>query len=357
MFNLAFVGFGTVGQGLARLLSEKRAMLKERYGMEYRVVAISDAVKGSIYNENGLDLPIIMDLASKNAIGQYPQGTKGLDGVETIRRANADVIVEVTPTNIQTGEPGITHVREALSRGKHVVTTNKGPIALAYRELSDLARSHGACLRFEGTVMSGTPVLNLARDCLAGCEIAQCRGILNGTTNYMLTQMEHGREYDDVLADAQRRGYAEADPTNDVAGYDALAKTVILANVVLGGDLRPKEVPCEGITKITKEDVVGALRKGRRIKLIGQASTKGGEVVAEVSPQELPLTDPLANIEGVLNAITLKTDATGDVTVVGPGAGGRTAGYALLSDLLSISGAIGKSGCGSTIQRVDMSFI
>ncbi|MEM3040040.1 MAG: homoserine dehydrogenase [Candidatus Methanomethylicaceae archaeon] len=337
-FDLAFVGFGTVGRGLADLLIEKRSLLEKVYGIEWRVVAISDIKLGSLIDDKGINLAEALRLAdSGRNLEVLPAQRKGLSAVEAIRDSSANTVIEVTWTNIVDGEPGYTHVKTALSLGKNVATTNKGPIALYYRELIDLARKKGVHLKFKGTVLSGTPAFNLFEGPLSGCSVQSIRGILNGTTNFILTEMEKGADYSSALKEAQRLGYAEADPTMDVEGIDAAAKLTILANVLLDGNIRPGDVKRKGISSITPQDVQSAALKGERIKLIGKAEKEGDKIFAEVSPTPLPTSDPLANIMGVTNAITFKTDCLGDVTVVGPGAGRRATGYALLSDLISIA--------------------
>ncbi len=336
-FDLAFIGFGTVGRGLADLLIEKEAQLREM-GLEYRVVAISDVKLGSVLDGRGIDLREAVRLADAGRnFERLPAERRGLSSMETIRESPSNAIVEVTWTNIVDGQPGYDHMREALLLGKHVATTNKGPIALYYRELTGLARERGAALRFKGTVLSGTPAFNLFEGALAGCTISSVRGIVNGTTNFILSEMEKGKDYRDALRDAQRLGYAEADPTMDVEGGDAAAKITILANALLGGDMRPKDVSRKGITGVTAEDIRRLKERGERMKLIARAEAADGGVTAEVSPIPVPIADPLANIMGVTNALTFRTDCLGDVTVVGPGAGRRATGYALLTDLLSIA--------------------
>jgi len=337
MYNIVFIGFGVVGTGLAEIMHNKKDYLKNKYGFEYNVLGVCDLIKGSIYDENGLDLEKVLKLnKEKGKIIDYPAKEKGLKSVEMIKKPEVDIVVEVTPTNVKTGEPGLTHYRTALENKKHIVSTNKGPVALKYKELKEIADKNNVYLGFEGTVLSGTPAINLATRDLAGCEIKSIQGILNGTTNYILTKMEEGREYEDVLKEAQELGYAETDPTADVEAYDPLAKIVILANTVMEGNVDLNKVPREGITKITLEDVKRAKKNGKRIKLIGKAWREGGEVKAQIKPEEIPLTHPLANVMGVLNAITFETDVTGDVTIIGPGAGAYTAGYAMLTDMLEI---------------------
>jgi len=262
------------------------------------------------------------------------------DTLEMIREAEADVLLEATYTDIKTGEPATSHIRTALEKGMHVTTTNKGPLALFYQDLSALALTANVRFLFEGTVMSGTPVLNLLRETLAGSDIQEIKGILNGTTNYILTRMEGGLSYKDALDKAQELGYAEAVPDADVLGWDALAKVTILARVVFGAAGNPFDYPCEGITKITAGAIAEAKDQGKRYKLIGKVWKEGSIVRASVQPEEVDLTHPLAGVMGATNALTITTDTLGDVTVVGPGAGRTETGYSLLIDLLKIGGAL-----------------
>jgi len=335
--RLAFIGFGTVAQGLCEILLEKGDMLKE-LGLTCEVVAVSDVMKGSVYDENGLDIGKLLEMASKGEdLGNYPTGVKGMDSLTTITDTNADTIVEVTYTDVKTGEPATTHVRAALNAGKNVVSTNKGPTVKHVAELVELAKENGVHYGFEGVVLAGTPVLNLARYTLAGNRITGFKGIMNGTTNYILTRMEEGMPYGDALAKAQELGYAEADQTGDVEGWDALGKVVILSNVVLGKRVGLDDVEREGITGITVEDIESARSAGERWKLIGSAEiTPEGKFTASVKPMRLPLSDPLAGVGEAINALTFNTDELGPVTIVGPGAGKRETGFALLIDLLNM---------------------
>ncbi len=336
--KLALIGFGTVGQGLCEILISKSERLQANYGFEWEVVAVSDMLKGSVYSPDGLNVKKLLSLAeSGTSLEQYDGAAeKGWDALKTIRESNADIVCEMAYTDIKTGQPSTDHCRAAFETGKHVVTSNKGPAALFYRELSELARKNGVRFMIEGTVMSGTPVLNLARNTLAGNEITAIRGILNGTTNFILTNMEAGRAYDDVLAEAQKLGYAEADPTADVGGFDALAKVTILANVLMGENVKPDDIPCEGITQITLDDIEKAKSEGKRWKLIGELKKEGGKFSASVAPMMIDLSHPLAGVMGAVNAVTFTTDLMGDVTVNGPGAGRTETGYSILIDILEI---------------------
>lgn len=338
-FKIAFIGFGTVGQGLTEILLEKKDMLGEKYDFHFKIVAISDIMKGAVYDEDGLDMEKILELVKKGKkLDEYPTGVKGMDSMATIQETNADTVIEVTYTDVKTGEPALTHIKAALNAGKNVISTNKGPVVKQVMELLDLAASNNVHYGFEGVVLAGTPVLNLAKFTLAGNKITGFKGILNGTTNYILTRMEEGMLYDDALKKAQELGYAEADPTGDVEGLDALGKVVILSNVVLGKNLSVNDVQRKGITGITGEDVKKAKAEGKRWKLIGSAEIQSdGSVKAKVSPEKLPLSDPLAGVCEAINALTYYTDELGPVTIVGPGAGRRETGFSLLIDLLEIN--------------------
>lgn len=331
-YNLCFIGFGVVGQGLAKILLDKKEKLKKKYGFEYEVVGICDMIKGSVVNDKGIDLSKILNSVRKT--GKI-SGDKS-SAVDIIKNTNADIIIEVTYTNFHTGEPGTTHIKTALDCKKHVVTTNKGPIALAYKELKETADRNKVKLRFGGTVLGGTPALNLGIESLAGAEIKSVRGILNGTTNFILTEMEKGMKYEAALRKAQQLGYAEADPSSDVEGFDATGKAVILANTLMGGELKIKDAERKGIAGITLKQIEDARDRGKKIKLVARVWQEKGGVKASVKPEELPVKDFLATVNGVLNAITFETDIVGNITIIGPGAGGIETGEALLSDMLAI---------------------
>ncbi len=336
-YRLALIGFGNVGQGLAQILLEREAELADRFGVHFQIVAISDLLKGSLYDPDGLSpATLLTEIQTHGNLDDAVAPHLGWGALRTITESNADVVVEISYTDLKTGEPALGHIRHALNAGKHVITTNKGPIALQYPQLAILAEANGVQIGVEGTVMSGTPALRLGLDLLAGAGISRIQGILNGTTNYILTQMEAEISYEEALADAQAMGYAEADPTGDVEGYDAAGKVVILANLLMDTPLTMADVDRRGITGLTLPDIHEARQAGERWKLIGSVEIKGGDVVASVRPLRLPATHPLANVSGATNAITYTTDLLGDVTLVGPGAGRVETGYALLGDMLAI---------------------
>ncbi|MCP4427923.1 MAG: homoserine dehydrogenase [Chloroflexi bacterium] len=336
-YRLALIGFGNVGQGFAQILHDRGAEFARLYGAEFKIVAVSDLLKGSVYQPDGLDTAVLLNaIQTDGNLNHVPAATRGWDGMETIQNSNADVVVEMSYTDLNTGEPAIHYTRAALELGKHVVTTNKGPIALAYPELAAIAKQNGVEFGAEGTVMSGTPALRVGQELLASAGIWRVQGIFNGTTNYILTQMESGTSYADALADAQERGYAEADPTGDVEGHDAAGKVVILANLLMGASLKMADVKRQGITQISAADIAAAQENGKCWKLIGRIEIVGDQIEASVQPTRIPLSDPLAAVGGATNAITYATDLLGDVTLVGPGAGRVETGYALIGDLLAI---------------------
>lgn len=336
-YRLALIGFGNVGQGLARILTERAPQIEKQFGAQFELVAVCDLLKGSVYDPAGLSPAQLLQVVQTDGhLRDYPAPHKGWSIEQTIAESNAQVILEMSYTNLETGQPATGYIEQALQAGKHVVTTNKGPIALFYPRLQQLAQANGVILAAEGTVMSGTPTLRMGLELLAPAGMTKIQGILNGTTNYMLTRMAQGCTYAEALAEAQAQGYAEADPTGDVEGHDAAGKVVILANMLFNYPLQMAEVACEGITQLTPADIQTAEAAGERWKLIGQLEKSGAGLIASVRPTRLPLTHPLASVSGATNAITFTTELLGDVTLIGPGAGRLETGYALLEDLLAI---------------------
>lgn len=338
--RLSLVGFGVVGQGFAELIMTKHDFLKQQYGVDISLVGVANSRHGFVYHQDGLHISTLLQLVKeKGSLTDYPEASHWDDVIEGLEASSADILVEVTPTNLRDAEPGMSHIRAALAKGMHVVTANKGPVALAANELISLARQHRVQLRMESTVMAGTPVISTIQEGMAGARVVSMRGILNGTTNYILSAMSEGRDYVEALADAQAKGYAETDPTADVEGYDAVAKTLILAALVFNYTLKPEEVVRKGITKITREQIQTAIDQDKRVKLIASLSISSNEekmnLEARVEPTVLALTDPLARVDGVINALTIHADTLAEVTIIGPGAGSIQTGQGLLADVLA----------------------
>lgn len=334
--RLCMIGLGNVGQGFLTILSEQEQSLATRYGLNFSVVGVNDLRMGSLADPKGLSIQDLLAAAAKGDLSALSAEKKGLSVEEMLDQVDYDVLVEASYTNLQTGEPATTYIRTALLSKKHVITTNKGPIALHYADLQSLAEQNGVQIGFEGTVMSGTPAIFLGMNWLRAAEIQRIQGILNGTTNFILTKMEEGKDYAEALAEAQRLGYAEADPTGDVEGYDAAGKVVILSNVLMGKPITMGDVERQGITQLTSADIQKAQGESKRWKLIGTIEMMDGRIKASVRPLALPLSNPLAQVMGATNAITYETRYLGAITLVGAGAGRLETGYALLADLISI---------------------
>lgn len=335
--RLVFFGFGTVAQGLAELLIEKKDLLLNRYGIYYDVVGIYDINKGICIDQEGISLEKALELtAGSQSLNALNKAENIEDPVEFLNTVKAEVLLEATYTDIKTAEPATTFIKTAMENRMDVITTNKGPIALNYKMLKELADENAVEFLYEGTVMSGTPLLNLIKHTLGGSDITEICGILNGTTNFMLTQMEEGMSYKKALETAQELGYAEAVPDADVLGWDALAKVTILANTIFCKELKPFDNYCEGINKITKAEIEMAKNENKRYKLIGRVWKEGDEIKASVEPMKLDLNDPLANISGATNAVSITTDTLGKITIIGPGAGKRETGFSMLNDLIRV---------------------
>ncbi len=326
IWRIGIIGFGNVGQAFLQLLLDKRKCLERKYGFRYSIVGIVDKAKGSAYSPSGLPLDKL------NAGGIPREYLLNMDSLELIQEREVDVVVIAIPSNLRSGEPALSYAKRALENGIHVITTNKGCVLRGYRELQELAHRSSSYFKFEGTVLSGTPVISLLRQELAGCEIRKIEGILNGTTNFILSKMEEGLSFQDALRKAQEMGYAEQDASLDIDGLDTAAKATILANAVLDMNLTLENVLRKGIRDITPEEIKEARRRGRCIKLMAEISREG----ARVTPMEIPFTHPLARIRDALNGIVVHTDTLPQLMISGPGAGRKETAQAVLRDLLDI---------------------
>ncbi len=332
IWGLCFIGFGNVGQGLARILVREEEELYRKWGFKFKTLAVVGRTKGACKNPEGISLQALLNRLDRGE----SIGTDLISPLEAVRLSGVDIVIDVTPTNLTTGEPGLSITRAALNEGKHVISSNKGPVSLAFHELQKLASDKRCEYRFEGTVMSGTPAINLALESMAGCEFYEIQGIVNGTTNYILTRMEEGLEYDVALKEAQDLGYAETNPEGDVDGWDAAVKAQIIANVIMRNTIPLSKVTRKGIAGLSRKNIQAAKSKGAKIKLLAHIQRTSDGVLASVAPVELPLSHPLAGVDGATNAITYTTNNIKNVTIIGPGAGREETGQALLSDMLSI---------------------
>ena len=345
--ELALVGFGHVGRRFARLLDERRDALARDHGLAPRIVGIATGRHGAAFDPRGLDVARALALVESggrlDALHDRRSGPPPRTGLGLIaqharhrRPAVARVVVETTTLDVRRGRPAIDHVRAGLRSGAHVITANKGPAALAYRPLRALAESAGRAFLFEGAVMDGIPIFNLVRHTLPAVRVVGFRGVINATTNHILTAMEAGQPYDEALAAMQAAGIAEADPSLDVDGWDAAAKTAVLVNVLMDGRITPQRVDRTGIGPDTAAAVRLAASRGHHLKLVARAERRGSRIDARVSPEELPATDLLAGLGGQANALVLQTDLLGDVAIVQMRGSLTETAYALVSDLVEV---------------------
>lgn len=329
------IGFGNVGQEFSRLLLKKREWLLKRKGLDVEVLAIATRSKGSLLSKKALDLEKVLGMIeTKGDMKGYGPEVTGLNPLQIIDECDADIMVELTTLNIQSGQPAIDHISNALQAGMDVITANKGPIAFAYDSLRNTARSRNVRFRFEGTVMDGTPVFSLVEKTLPGCEVLGVSGILNSTSNFILSEMARGESMDNAIRSAQRRGFAEADPSMDIDGWDASAKITALANVLMGARATPKDVDRKGIRDITQADIARAAAAGKKFKLVAEARMDRGKVLLTVSPQLMGPENPFWSVDGTSSAITFRTDLMGDLTVVETNPSITQTAYAVFSDML-----------------------
>ena len=319
--KVAILGMGSVGKGVLRMLGEK--------DLGIDVTAVADS-KSALIDKNGISIADILRVKQKSGFC----GDRSLGALDVVKKADYDVLVEVTPTNAITGEPALTHILEAIDRGHDIVTSNKGPISREFSLLISKAREKGVQIRYEATVGGAIPIMHTLDQGLAGNRILAIFGVLNGTCNFILTRMaDEGLTYEQALLEAREMGYAEADPTYDVKGIDPAIKLVILANKFWKETVRLEDVDITGIDKLTNNALRLAEEQHCTIRLIAEAIP--GRGILRVAPRLLPITHPLV-VEGTLNAITIETDMAGEITLIGKGAGSGETASAILGDLLCI---------------------
>lgn len=339
-----------------RLLDERASELRGVHHLDWRVVAVVTARHGVARDLRGLDTGGALDLVERGqslsaldapaTLGREPAapGDPAVRVVEQIAAAaraagstRALVVVETTVLDIAAGQPAIDHIRAGLRAGAHVVTANKGPVAFAYAELDELARAAGRAFMFESAVMDGIPVFNMVRETLPAVRISGFSGVVNSTTNFIITAMEGGREFAESLAEMQAAGIAEADASLDVDGWDAAAKASALANVLMGARMTPRDVQRSGIGHLTGARVREAVARGKRLKLVARGERHGTEVAARVSVEELPADHLFATLGGQQNALLLDTDLVGQFSIVQMGGGLTQTAYGLVTDLVAVA--------------------
>jgi len=328
--RIILCGFGVVGQSLVKLFDSRSENLYAKYGLKPRVVGVFDS-KGSAVDSSGLDFNKLVEVKKKfGTVKNYSDTKNTLSGIEMLKNIDADVLIETTASNYKDAEPGMTHITTAMKKGMHVISVNKGPLALAFPSLMELAIYNQVKFKFSGTVGGGTPILDYAKNSLRGERIISFAGILNGTTNYILSNMATGLSFDEALKDAKGKGYVEADESLDLDGLDATAKLVILANWIMGMKVTMPDINRTGIRHVTVDDIKKAAKNNCVVKLIASCNKK-----LVVGPKEISNDDPLC-VNGTLNAIAFTSEHSGTQTIIGRGAGGMETASSILRDLLDI---------------------
>ena len=341
-FNLAFIGFGNVARALVRLLERKRDLLKEKYDTTYSVTGIATGSHGFAVNPAGLDANKAIELVESEQSVFSLSSIDMQDSIAVIQHSNANVMFENSPVNTQTGQPALDHIRTALELGMHAITANKGPVVHGYRELTKLAESKGKKFRFESAVLGGAPVFSVFREAFPLAELSSFQGILNATTNIILSRMENGEPYEEAVKYCQSIGVAETDPTNDVDGWDAAIKVAALVTVLMDTPLTPQQVNPTGIRGITSEMIANAKADGKRYKLVCSAEKAGDKVVASVAPQLVDASSPLYGMMNSSTGVTLRTDVILDYSITlsekpGMQGGPIETAYGLFADFVNVA--------------------
>lgn len=335
-YRLAFLGFGNVGQALARLLLQKEEAIRSQYGITFSTTGIATGRHGAAIHPAGLSLRSALARVEKGLpLSELSLKPAPKESLEFIQQCPADVLFENTPVNYATGQPAIDHLRLALECGMHAITANKGPVVHAHAELTHLAAAHGRRFLHESTVMDGAPIFSLFREALPAAHLRSFRGVLNSTTNLVLNRMEAGESFEEAVAYAQSIGIAETDPSGDIDGWDAAIKVAALATVLMGVQVKPAEVERTGIRGITADEIGRARQLGKRWKLICSARREGNQVHGRVAPEMVGIDSPMYNVDNTTSIIQFESDVLGLLSVIEADPGPHTTAYGLLADFLN----------------------
>src|SRR2546422_8816492 len=334
--RIVLVGFGNVGREFARLLLERRSELARAFGLAASVVGILTARHGSVENLRGIDLRKALRLADAGVSLESCGRGIARPAPEYIRHARADIVLELTPLRIGPRQVAVEHGLAALHTGKHLITANKGPVVYHYRRLREIARDNHVGFRYAGTVVDGAPVFNLFQEALRGARIESCEGILNSTTNLVLSEIEAGHTYADGVEAARRIGVLETDPSMDLDGWDATVKACLLANVLMGGRVRPERVPRQGVSSLAPKAVRDALADGKRLKQIARGWRDGRTAKASVSIEAIGSDDPLFSVNGTSSSLLVRTNMLRELQIIERDPALRQTAFAVYSDLIAI---------------------
>ncbi len=330
-FKLCLLGFGNVGRELARLIDRKRDTIQSRYDLGLSIVGIATGRHGVVMDRNGIDGEVAISDWSR----LLQTATALPDSLALIRECGADATIEMTPIDRDTGHPAIDHIESALNAGQHAITANKGPLAHDYRRLRDLAVRQRRAFLFEATVMDGFPIFNLYRECLPATKVLGFRGVLNSTTNLILTKMEDGTAFEDAVRHAQDIGIAETDPSNDVDGWDSTVKVSVLCNVMMDADVRPQQVDRTGIRGVTPAQIRSAQQQQQRIRLICSAEWRDGRLATKVAPEGVTPDDPAYRLYGTTSMISIRTDTLNQLTLLESAPSPAQTAFGVLADIIS----------------------
>ena len=343
-YNLALIGFGNVARSLARLLLRKRDLLESQYEITCSFTGISTGRHGFAVDPNGLDMEEALGVVESGKSISPLSTFQVDDSLSVIRHSNAQVMFENSPVNTKTGQPALDHIRTALELGMHAITANKGPVVHGYRELTALAKSSGKTFGFESTVLGGSPVFSVFRETFPLAELSSFKGILNATTNIILSRMENGESYEDAVKYCQSVGVAETDPTNDVDGWDAAIKVAALITVLMDRPFTPQQVNPIGIRGITPDMISKASREGKRYKLVCSVEKDGDQIHARVAPELVDTSSPLYGMMNSSTGISFRTDVLPDYSITvserqGMAGGPIETAYGLFADFVNIARA------------------
>jgi homoserine dehydrogenase len=330
-FDLCLLGFGNVGRELVKLIERKREDLRARYDLELRIAGIATGRHGIVMSRDGIDARAALDDWDRltHASPIVP------DALTLIRECGAQATIELTPIDRDTGRPAIDHIEAALSAGQHAISANKGPLAHAYRRLRDLAARKRRAFLFEATVMDGFPIFNLYRECLPATNVLGFRGVLNSTTNLILTKMEEGMSFDDAVRHAQDIGIAETDPSNDIDGWDSAVKVSVLCNVMMDADIRPQQVERTGIRDVTIEQIRDAHSRGRKIRLMCSADRREGRLAVRVAPEQVGPDDIAYRLHGTTSTLSIRTDTLNQLTLLETAPTPAQTAFGVLADIVA----------------------
>jgi homoserine dehydrogenase len=318
-----------VGSALVALLHRKKQELADHYGINWRVTGVASRRLGWLVAENGF-------APEKLLASDFSEGKARGDLADWLHGAKVDALFEASSLNAETGEPAITHIRAALESRAHAISANKGPVLHAYRELTELAEAKGRRFYFESAMMDGAPVFSLFRSALPAIEIRGFRGVINSTTTVILETMQAGRSFEEAIAEAQRLGVAETDPSADIDGIDAAVKVVEVANVLMGASLKLTDVVRRGIREITPAQLREARKNSEAWRLVSRARRMpDGSIMASVGPEKLKLDDLLAQVHGTSLLIAFETDIFRELVIGERDPGPEATAYGMLSDFVN----------------------